>query len=72
MNNIEDTVIDDNVYSVVMNKRCCFTLLEMCKTTIQYIKCSGYINIYIYTSKKVKTNNIKKNVKKHDLMGEMD
>ena len=35
---MENVVLNDNIYPVVENKRCCYALLEFCKYSIQYIK----------------------------------
>ena len=35
---MENVVLNDDIYPVVENKRCCYTMLELCKYTIQYIK----------------------------------
>ena len=34
---MENVVLNDNIYPVVENKRCCYALLEFCKYSIQYI-----------------------------------
>ena len=35
---MEHAILDDSVFPVVENKRCCYTILEFCKYTLQYIK----------------------------------
>ena len=35
---MENVVLNDDIYPVVENKRCCYTILEFCKYSIQYFK----------------------------------
>ena len=35
---MEQAILDDSVFPVVENKRCCYTILEFCKYSIQYFK----------------------------------
>lgn len=38
IDNMEEIVVNDNIYPVVRNKRCCFSVLELCRVAIQYFK----------------------------------
>ena len=35
---MEHAILDDNIYPVVENKRCCYAVLEFCKYSLQYLK----------------------------------
>ena len=48
---LENVGLNDEVYPVVENKKCCYALLEFCKYSIQYLK-----NIKSNIDAKEKTN----------------
>ena len=35
---MEQAILDDSLFPVVENKRCCYTILEFCKYSIQFFK----------------------------------
>ena len=35
---MENVVLNDGVYPVVENKRCCYAVLEFCQYSLQYLK----------------------------------
>ena len=38
---MENCILQDDVYPVVENKKCCYAILEFCKYSLQYIKNIG-------------------------------